>query len=59
MLEENVVSQAGAKHQATAEREIVRQIVDAGFVPVQRDSLYGIVRRPDVGALLGPVVVAA
>jgi cyclic dehypoxanthinyl futalosine synthase len=59
MLEENVVSQAGAKHQATAEREIVRQIVDAGFEPVQRDSLYGIVRRPDVGALLGPAAAAA
>ncbi len=59
MLEENVVSQAGAKHQATAEREIVRQIVDAGFEPVQRDSLYGIVRRPDVAALLGPAAAAA
>jgi dehypoxanthine futalosine cyclase len=52
MLEENVVSQAGARHRATAEREIVRQVVDAGFVPAQRDSLYRIVRRPDVAALL-------
>lgn len=59
MLEENVVSQAGAKHQATAEREIVRQIVDAGFEPAQRDSLYRVVRRPDVGALLGPADAAA
>ena len=59
MLEENVVSQAGARHQATAEREIVRQIVDAGFEPAQRDSLYRIVRRPDVAALLGPPVAAA
>jgi hypothetical protein len=33
--------------------------VDAGFEPVQRDSLYGIVRRPDVGALLGPAAAAA
>ena len=52
MLEENVVSQAGAKHRQTPEREIVRQIVDAGFVPKQRDSLYRIVRTPDVAALL-------
>ena len=52
MLEENVVSQAGAKHRHTPEREIVRQIVDAGFIPKQRDSLYRIVRTPDVAALL-------
>ena len=52
MLEENVVSQAGAKHRATPEREIVRQIVEAGFAPRQRDSLYGIVAAPDVDALL-------
>lgn len=52
MLEENVVSQAGARHRATAEREIVRQIVSAGFTPVQRDSLYNVLRRPDVSALL-------
>jgi 2-iminoacetate synthase ThiH len=37
----------------------VRQIVDAGFEPVQRDSLYRIVRRPDVAALLGPAAAAA
>ncbi len=47
MLEENVVSQAGAKHQTTPEMEIVRQIVDAGFKPAQRDSLYGIVKEPN------------
>ncbi len=52
MLEENVVSQAGARHRATPEREIVRQIADAGYRPAQRDSLYGIVRYPDVEALL-------
>jgi dehypoxanthine futalosine cyclase len=52
MLEENVVSQAGAQHQSTSEREIVRQIVDAGFVPKQRDSLYGIVRVPDAATML-------
>lgn len=52
MLEENVVSQAGARHQATSEREIVRQIVDAGYRPVQRDSLYNVINEPDVEALL-------
>lgn len=52
MLEENVVSQAGARHRSTPEREIVRQIVEAGFRPKQRDSLYGIVAEPDVDALL-------
>jgi dehypoxanthine futalosine cyclase len=52
MLEENVVSQAGARHQSTPEREIVRQIVDAGYRPVQRDSLYNVIAEPDVDALL-------
>ncbi len=54
MLEENVVSQAGAGQQATPERELVRQIADAGFAPRQRDSLYRVVRIPDVEALLAP-----
>ncbi len=52
MMEENVVSQAGATHSSTSEQEIVRQIVDAGFTPVQRDSLYNVVARPDVTAML-------
>jgi len=39
MLEENVVSAAGARHQAT-EEELRRIIRDAGFVPKQRDTLY-------------------
>ena len=52
MMEENVVSQAGATHSATSEQEIVRQIVDAGFTPVQRDSLYNVVARPDAAAML-------
>ena len=59
MLEENVVSQAGARHQATAEDEIIRQIVLAGFIPVQRDSNYNIIRRPDISAWQEPQVVAA
>ncbi len=54
MLEENVVSQAGARNRATPERELVRQIVDAGFEPRQRDSLYRVVRVPDVAAMLAP-----
>ena len=54
MLEENVVSQAGARHQATSEQEIIRQIVDAGFRPVQRDSLYNVIAEPDVAAFARP-----
>jgi 2-iminoacetate synthase ThiH len=52
MLEENVVSQAGAKHRRVNEREIVRQISEAGFKPVQRGSLYETLRVPDVEAIL-------
>jgi cyclic dehypoxanthinyl futalosine synthase len=52
MLEENVVSQAGAKHHNTPERDIIRQVVDAGFRPMQRDSLYNLIREPDVTAIL-------
>jgi cyclic dehypoxanthinyl futalosine synthase len=39
MIEENVVSAAGAHHRAS-EEELRRIIRDAGFVPRQRDSLY-------------------
>ena len=39
MIEENVVSSAGAHHQAS-EEELRRIIRDAGFVPRQRDTLY-------------------
>ncbi len=39
MIEENVVSAAGAHHCAT-EEELRRIIRDAGFVPKQRDTLY-------------------
>ncbi|MCA9837286.1 MAG: dehypoxanthine futalosine cyclase [Trueperaceae bacterium] len=52
MLEENVVSQAGAKHRNTPEREIIRQITDAGYKPMQRDSLYNVIAEPDVEAIL-------
>jgi len=43
MLEENVVSQAGAKLHNTAEKAIIRQIVEAGYEAKQRDSLYNLV----------------
>jgi cyclic dehypoxanthinyl futalosine synthase len=39
MIEENVVSAAGAHHRAS-EEELRRVIRDAGFVPKQRDTLY-------------------
>jgi cyclic dehypoxanthinyl futalosine synthase len=39
MIEENVVSQAGARNHAT-EEDLRRLIRDAGFVPKQRDTLY-------------------
>jgi cyclic dehypoxanthinyl futalosine synthase len=39
MIEENVVSAAGAHHCST-EEELRRMIRDAGFVPKQRDTLY-------------------
>ncbi len=39
MLEENVVRQAGASHNAT-EEDLRRMIRGAGFVPKQRDTLY-------------------
>jgi len=52
MLEENVVSQAGARHHRVNEREILRQITEAGFKPVQRGSLYETIRVPDAAAIL-------
>ncbi|MBI4889185.1 MAG: dehypoxanthine futalosine cyclase [Acidobacteria bacterium] len=39
MIEENVVSAAGARNRAS-EEELRRIIRDAGFIPKQRDSLY-------------------
>jgi cyclic dehypoxanthinyl futalosine synthase len=39
MIEENVVSAAGAHHRAS-EEQLRRIIRDAGFIPKQRDSLY-------------------
>jgi cyclic dehypoxanthinyl futalosine synthase len=44
MIEENVVAAAGT-HFMLAREELARLIGDAGFVPVQRDTLYREVRR--------------
>jgi cyclic dehypoxanthinyl futalosine synthase len=42
MIEENVVRAAGA-HGCTTRAEIERLIREAGYVPRQRDTLYGLV----------------
>jgi len=44
MIEENVVAAAGTRFML-ARDELVRLIRDAGYVPVQRDTLYREVRR--------------
>ena len=44
MIEENVVRATGVSHTITVD-EIVRLIKAAGYVPVQRTTLYGEVRR--------------
>ncbi|MDR3685887.1 MAG: cyclic dehypoxanthinyl futalosine synthase [Coriobacteriia bacterium] len=44
MIEENVVAAAGTRFMLARE-ELVRLIDDAGYTPVQRDTLHGEVRR--------------
>jgi cyclic dehypoxanthinyl futalosine synthase len=44
MIEENVVAAAGATYRTSVE-EMVRVIKDAGFTPVQRTTLYQVLRR--------------
>jgi cyclic dehypoxanthinyl futalosine synthase len=44
MIEENVVAAAGTRFMLARE-ELVRLIRDAGFTPVQRDTIYREVRR--------------
>lgn len=44
MIEENVVASAGTRFMLARE-ELVRLIADAGYTPVQRDTLYREVRR--------------
>lgn len=50
MIEENVVSAAGADNQAN-ERDLRYQIREAGYVPQQRDILYNFVDRENVDSL--------
>src|SRR5687767_2678170 len=47
MMEENVVSAAGTTYKLN-EREICRLIRDAGWVPVQRDQYYNVLKRHEV-----------
>jgi cyclic dehypoxanthinyl futalosine synthase len=52
-MEENVVSAAGGHDRVrVTEREIIRNIADAGFTPAQRNSRFKIIRYPDVKAVL-------
>lgn len=59
MIEENVVSAAGAKNEA--DEKMLRYLIsEAGFVPQQRDILYRYVDRPEVGEIaVTPSAVAA
>lgn len=50
MIEENVVSAAGANNEAN-ERDLRYQISEAGFTPQQRDILYNYVNRDDASGL--------
>ncbi len=50
MMEENVVSSAGSEHQALTILAIRREITDAGYRPVQRDSRYRLVGTPPGGS---------
>ena len=50
MIEENVVSAAGANNEAN-EKELRYQISEAGFVPQQRDILYEYVNRENAAEL--------
>jgi cyclic dehypoxanthinyl futalosine synthase len=47
MIEENVVSAAGADNEAN-ERDLRYQIREAGFVPQQRDILYNYIDRDNI-----------
>ncbi len=50
MIEENVVSAAGANNEAN-EKDLRYQISEAGFIPQQRDILYNYINRPNVEEL--------
>jgi cyclic dehypoxanthinyl futalosine synthase len=58
MIEENVVSAAGAKNEA--DEKMLRYLIsEAGFIPRQRDILYRRVDRPKEGLTAAPAAVAA
>jgi cyclic dehypoxanthinyl futalosine synthase len=50
MIEENVVSAAGANNEAN-EKDLRYQIREAGFIPQQRDILYNYINRENVEEL--------
>ena len=50
MIEENVVSAAGADNEAN-ERDLRYQIREAGYAPQQRDILYNYIHREDVDTI--------
>jgi cyclic dehypoxanthinyl futalosine synthase len=50
MIEENVVSAAGANNEAN-EKDLRYQIREAGFIPQQRDILYNYINRENVEKL--------
>ena len=50
MIEENVVSAAGANNEAN-EKDLRYQILEAGFIPQQRDILYKYINRENVEEL--------
>ena len=50
MIEENVVSAAGADNEAN-ERDLRYQIREAGFTPQQRDILYNYINRDGIDDL--------
>ena len=50
MIEENVVSAAGANNEAN-EKELRYQISEAGFIPQQRDILYNYINRDEHPAM--------
>jgi cyclic dehypoxanthinyl futalosine synthase len=50
MIEENVVSAAGANNEAN-EKDLRYQISEAGFIPQQRDILYNYINRENVEKL--------
>ncbi|MEM9399446.1 MAG: cyclic dehypoxanthinyl futalosine synthase [Verrucomicrobiota bacterium] len=57
MMEENVVSQAGASFRMTLE-DIRRLVTEAGFTPVQRNNWYNAVNEADLTSMKNEVVIS-